>query len=366
MVNVTSPTLPDLEEMLPLLQRIWNSRILTNNGPLHIELELVLAEYLGVEHVALVSNGTLALVLALKALGLDEGEVITTPYSFVATSNAIKLAGLRPKFVDISSDGFNIDPEKIESAISPATRALLPVHCYGFPCDVEAIEAIANKYSLKVIYDAAHAFGVKCDCGSLLSKGSASAISFHATKVFNTFEGGAVVSNDSGMKKTVESLKNFGFDENRDISAIGLNAKMAEFNAAVGLLQIKRIDADLEAREAVSARYDSALCRVEGISYGRPQGISRPNHAYYPIRVTNEYPISRDELHDKLARLGVEARRYFFPIIPALKAYQGEVLNFANEFPNALKRSEEILCLPIYPHLETEFINMISEAIIHP
>jgi dTDP-4-amino-4,6-dideoxygalactose transaminase len=351
-IFVTQPYLPPLEEFLPLLQQIWDSKILTNGGPFHRQLEEALCDYLGVEHLALFANGTIALVTALKALRIT-GEVITTPFSFVATAHALLWNNITPVFVDIDPITLNLDPTKIEAAITPQTTAILPVHCYGNPCAVDAIQTIADHYNLKVIYDAAHAFGVQCHCGSLLNHGDLSVLSFHATKVFNTFEGGAIVCPDAKTKQHIDHLKNFGFVNETTVVATGINGKMNEMQAALGLLQLKHIDEALGRRAAVDARYREAIDEIPNLSCVPAHGQRVANHAYFPVLVEDGYALSRDEVYDKLKAAGIYARRYFYPLITDFPMYRGlaSASNSANRLPVATRMAARVICLPIYPGL---------------
>ena len=298
-ILVTQPDLPPLEEFMPYLQEIWASKVLTNGGPFHHQLEKMLCEHLGVEHISLFTNGTIALVTALQALRIT-GEVITTPYSFVATAHSLLWNGIKPIFVDIDPDTLNMDPAKIESAITPQTTAIMPVHCYGHPCDVDAIQKIADDYNLKVIYDAAHAFGVECHCGSVLQHGDLSVLSFHATKVFNTFEGGAIVCRDAKTKVLIDHLKNFGFIDEVTVVAPGINGKMSEFNAALGVLQLKHIGRALERRKQIDNNYRTLLKDIKGIHCVNPTGERVANYAYFPVLVEPDYPYSRDALFQRI------------------------------------------------------------------
>ena len=298
-IYVTQPVIPPLEEFIPYLQAIWDNKILTNGGPFHQQLEQALCDYLGVNHLALFTNGTLALVTALQALRIT-GEVITTPYSFVATAHALLWNGIKPVFADINPNTLNLDPDKIEAAITPQTTAIMPVHCYGHPCDVERIQAIADTYNLKVIYDAAHAFGVRNQGGSILNHGDLSVLSFHATIVFNTFEGGAFICPDAKTKQRIDHLKNFGFVDEVTVVAPGINGKMSELNAALGLLQLKGIDAVLQKRKAIDAHYRQSLAGVKGIHCLADAGEQVANYSYFPILVQPDYPLSRDALYQKL------------------------------------------------------------------
>lgn len=349
-IYVTKPYLPPLEEFIPLLERIWESRQLTNGGPFHVELEAALAEYLGVEHIALFTNGTLALMTALQALRIT-GEVITTPFSFVATAHSLLWNNIRPVFADIDPTTCNLDPARIESAITPQTTAILPVHCYGGPCDVDAIERIADTYGLKVIYDAAHAFGVKYRGNSLLRCGDLSVLSFHATKVFTTFEGGAIVCRDAKMKQRIDYLKNFGHAGEVTVVAPGINGKMNEMQAAFGVLQLKHIDHLLAARERVDRRYREALGHVPGISCLAKSGSVVSNHAYFPIFIGAGYFLDRDGLNDLLRANGIVARRYFYPLISDMPMYRGFASAAVVNLSAAQKVSAQVLCLPIYPEL---------------
>ena len=309
-IYVTKPTLPPLDEFIPYLQQIWDNKILTNGGNFHQQLENNLCEYLGVDHISLFTNGTIALITALQALRVT-GEVITTPFSFVATSHSLLWNGIKPVFVDICQDTLNLDPTKIESAITPQTTAIMPVHCYGHPCDVEAIQKIADNYNLKVIYDAAHAFGVRCHCGSILTHGDLSVLSFHATKVFNTFEGGAIISPDIKTKERIDHLKNFGHAGEITVVGPGINGKMSEFNAALGLLQLKYIDQVLAQRRSIDAAYRKILKDVKGIHCLNDAGEEVSNYAYFPILVNADYPIDRDSLYYKLKESNISSSSLF-------------------------------------------------------
>jgi dTDP-4-amino-4,6-dideoxygalactose transaminase len=361
-IYVTQPFLPSLEEFQPYLEQIWESKWLTNGGPFHQELEKKLADHLGVEHLALFTNGTLALVTALQALRIT-GEVITTPFSFVATAHSLLWNGIKPVFVDIQSETFNLDPEKIEAAITPRTTAIMPVHVYGRPCDVEKIQKIADIYGLKVIYDAAHAFGVKYKGESLLRHGDLSALSFHATKVFNTFEGGAIVCPDVKAKKRIDDLKNFGYNGEVTVVAPGINAKMNELQAAFGLLQLKHVDKAIDRRREIDAQYREQLSAVAGISCPPLPADTVYNHAYFPILVGKEYPLSRDELNDKLRQHGIFARRYFYPLISEFPMYRGLPSAAEGNLPIARKAAYQVLCLPIYPALDDESVTRIASII---
>jgi len=364
-IYVTKPHLPPLKEFIPYLEQIWESGVLTNNGRFHQQLEQALCDYLGVSHISLFSNGTIALVTALKALRI-RGEVITTPFSFVATAHALRWNNITPVFVDIDPETMNLDPAKIESAITPETTAILPVHCYGNPCDVDAIDQIAVNYNLRVIYDAAHAFGVNCHCGSVLNHGDLSVLSFHATKVFNTFEGGAIVCGNKETKDTIDRLKNFGFIDEITVSATGINGKMSEIQAAMGLLQLKTIDEVIDKRADIAKRYRSELDRIPGITCGLETQHSRVNNAYFPILVGPAYPLSRDELYAQMKSQEIYARRYFYPLISSFSMYRGSKGTFVNELKEANRIAAQVICLPIYPELKEEsqgkIVRLIKKA----
>jgi dTDP-4-amino-4,6-dideoxygalactose transaminase len=361
---VTQPFLPPLQEFIPFLERIWDNKILTNGGPFHCELEEKLCSHLGISHISLFANGTLALVSALQALRIT-GEVITTPYSFVATSHSLLWNGIKPVFVDIDPTTFNIDPAKIEAAITPQTTAIMPVHCYGGRCDVESIQRIADIYNLKVIYDAAHAFGVRDSGGSILRHGDLSVLSFHATKAFSTFEGGAIVSPDARTKQRIDHLKNFGFVDEVTVVAPGINGKMSEFNAALGLLQLKYVDQAIQSRRQVDTRYRDLLAGVKGIRCVDCAHESEHNYSYFPILVERDYPLTRDALYDRLKANGYHARRYFYPLISDFPMYRGLPSARRDNLQVAAATAERILCLPIYPSLEDETIRAIASVIAH-
>lgn len=362
-IYVTQPTLPPLEEFLPYLQQIWDNKILTNGGSFHQQLEQALCDYLGVSHISLFTNGTLALVVALQALRIT-GEVITTPYSFVATSHALLWNGIKPVFADIDGTTLNLDPDKIEAAITPQCTAIMPVHCYGHPCAVERIQKIADNYNLKVIYDAAHAFGVQHRNGSVLNYGDLSVLSFHATKVFNTFEGGAIISPDAKTKQRIDHLKNFGFVDEVTVVAPGINGKMSEFNAAFGLLQLKGIESALQKRKVIDAYYRAKLANVKGIRCLSDSGETTANYAYFPILVGAGYPLSRDQLFEKLRHNDIYVRRYFYPLISDFPMYRGLPSAAQSNLPVASKVASEVICLPIYPGLTNEQVDSIIELIV--
>jgi dTDP-4-amino-4,6-dideoxygalactose transaminase len=364
-IYVTQPTLPPLDEFLPYLQQIWDNKQLTNGGPFHQQLESALADYLGVQHLSLFANGTLALITALQSLRIT-GEVITTPYSFVATAHSLLWNGIKPVFVDIDPDTFNLDPAKIEAAITPQTTAIMPVHCYGRPCDVERIDEIAANYGLKVIYDAAHAFGVQHRGTSVLNHGDLSVLSFHATKVFNTFEGGAIISRDARMKRHVDHLKNFGFVDEVTVVAPGINGKMNEVCAAFGLLQLQGIDAALAKRAAIDRYYRAALDGVAGIALPAPAADTVANHSYFPILVGPDYPLSRDALYGAMRAAGIHARRYFYPLISEFPMYRGMVSAARDKLPVAARIADQVICLPLYPELQIAQLDRILELIKPP
>lgn len=359
-IYVTQPHLAPLAEFMPYLEEIWDSKMLTNGGPFHQQLERALCDYLGVRHLSLFTNGTLALVTALQALRVT-GEVITTPYSFVATAHSLLWNGIKPVFVDIDPITLNLDPARIEAAITPQTMAIMPVHCYGQPCDVAAIQKIADNYNLKVIYDAAHAFGVQLDSGSVLEHGDMSILSFHATKVFNTFEGGAIICQDAKAKQRIDHLKNFGFVDEVTVVAPGINGKMSEINAAFGLLQLKHVDAALARRAEIDARYRALLGDVAGIRCV-PLGVgaARINHAYFPILVDGDYPVSRDALYQRFREHGIHARRYFYPLISDFPMYRGLPSAHRDNLPVAAEAASKVLCLPIYPALTDDDVDRIA------
>lgn len=361
-IYVTQPFLPPLEEFTIYLEQIWKSKILTNDGPFHQQLEKALCEYLGVDHVALFNNGTIALITALKALGI-KGEVITTPYSFVATANSLVWNGIKPVFVDIDPNTLNLDPSKIEAAITSNTTAIMPVHCYGNPCDVEAIQEIADRHNLKVIYDAAHAFGVQCHCGSILNHGDLSVLSFHATKVFNTFEGGAIICKDAATKLQIDQLKNFGFFNETSVILPGINGKMNEVSAAFGILQLKYIDNAIAARKKIDAIYRNLLKNVNGIRCLSESRAEAHNYSYFPILIDVNYSLSRDDLHQKLRNANIYARRYFYPLISNFPIYQRFPSSSLDNLPFANAAANQVLCLPIYPGISESDIEIVVSVL---
>ncbi|MDB4682074.1 DegT/DnrJ/EryC1/StrS family aminotransferase [Synechococcus sp. AH-551-A10] len=358
---VTKPFLPPLDEVHHLMERIWEKSWVTNQGYFHQMLEEKLAEYLNIDHISLFSSGTTSLITAIKASGL-KGEVITTPYSFVATSHSIAWNGLEPVFADIEAETLNIDPKSIEENITEKTTAIVAVHCYGNPCDVEAIESIANRHNLKLIYDGAHAFGVNCHCGSIFSHGDYSITSFHATKVFNTFEGGAIISNSKEDKQYIDLLRNFGYKSETEIVNIGINGKMSEFNAALGVVQLRYIDKVLKEREYIYRRYTQNLNSQKGIKLIKFENSMKHNYSYMPILITEESKRQRDEVYDELKRVNIFTRRYFYPLISDLKPHSQNKRRC--KLPNATTTSSSILCLPIYPGLKMNEVDYISDHII--
>jgi dTDP-4-amino-4,6-dideoxygalactose transaminase len=363
-ITVTSPLLPDLGEFNEMLQEIWNSKWITNNGSFHRRLETALCEYLKVPYISLFTNGTLPLLTALQALRIT-GEVITTPYSFVATTHSIWWNNCKPVFVDIDPATGNIDPDKIEAAITPKTSAIMPVHVYGKPCDTKRIQEIADKYGLKVIYDAAHAFGVEVDGESILNAGDMSTLSFHATKVFNTIEGGAMVMHDAEMKKRIDYLKNFGFAGETEVVGPGINSKMDEVRSAYGLLNLKQVDTAIEARHQVAIRYREALRDVPGISFFDDMSGVRHNYSYFPIFVdANAYGMTRDELYFKMKSNGVLGRRYFYPLISSFSTYRGLPSAAPENLSQAHKMADSVICLPMHHALDKEDTERIIDTII--
>lgn len=363
-ILVTSPLLPDLNEFEDLLKDIWSRKWITNNGHYHQLLETKLAKYLGVEYLSLFTNGTLPLITALQALGLTKGEVITTPYSFVATSHSIWWNQLTPVFVDIEENTCGMDPNKIEAAITENTVAIMPVHCYGKPCKTDQIDAIAKKHGLKVIYDAAHAFGVTVNGQSILNAGDISTLSFHATKVYNTIEGGALICHSAEMKHQIDNLKNFGFRGEVTVEAPGINGKMDEVRAAYGLLNLRQVDAAIEARQKVANQYREALREVKGIRFFDDMPGVRHNYSYFPIFVdAKEYGKTRDELYFYMKEQGVLGRRYFYPLITAFDPYRDYPSAKPENLPVATKVAEQVLCLPMHHALRKKDVKNILNCI---
>lgn len=363
-ITVTSPLLPDRTEFEQMLKEIWDSKWITNNGQFHKQLEKALCEYLKVPYISLFTNGTLPLLTALQALRIT-GEVITTPYSFVATTHSIWWNGCKPVFVDIEEATCGIDPDRIEAAITPHTTAIMPVHCYGKPCDMERIQAIADKYGLKVIYDAAHAFGVEVNGKSVLEQGDMATLSFHATKVYNTLEGGALVMHDAETKKRIDYLKNFGFAGETEVVAPGINSKMDEVRAAYGLLNLRQVDDAIEKRHQVAVRYRSALRNVKGVRFFDDMPGVRHNYSYFPVFINaEEYGMTRDELYFKMKEQGVLGRRYFYPLISTFSTYRGLPSASPENLPVATRVANEVICLPMHHALSEEDINRILELIV--
>ena len=364
-ITVTAPLLPNLEEFNALLKEIWDSKWITNNGSFHKQLEKELAEYLKVPYISLFTNGTLPLLTALQALRIT-GEVITTPYSFVATTHSIWWNGCKPVFVDIDPATGNIDPDAIEAAITNKTTAIMPVHVYGKPCDVKRIKEIADKYGLKVIYDAAHAFGVEVDGESILNAGDMSTLSFHATKVYNTIEGGALVMHDEETKKRIDYLKNFGFAGETTVIAPGINSKMDEMRAAYGILNLRQVDAAIEARHQVAIKYREALRPVEGITFMDDMPGVKHNYSYFPIFIDAEkYGMTRDELYEKMRSHNVLGRRYFYPLISTFSTYRGLPSAAPENLPKAHRMADSVICLPMHHELSDEDLNRVLALIVN-
>jgi len=362
-ILVTQPFLPPLEEFQEYLKQIWESKWLTNNGKFHQDLEKALCEYLGIKYISLFSNGTLALITALQALKIS-GEVITTPYSFVATTHSLWWNDIKPVFVDIDPLTLNLDPDKIESAITPKTTAIMPVHVYGNPCNVQKIKNIADTYGLKVIYDAAHTFGVTINNNSVLNFGDLSVMSFHATKVYNTFEGGAIVCHDEATKKRIDFLKNFGFADETVVVAPGINGKMNEVQAAMGLLQLKYIDENIEKRKQIAEIYREKLKGIKGLTFLEDMKSVKHCYSYFPVFIENDkFGKTRDELYEELKKNNIYGRRYFYPLISQFPTYRGLESAQHGKMPVAEKFAEQVLCLPIYPELNVEVLNRIINVI---
>lgn len=362
-ITVTSPLLPSLAEFEGFLEDIWQRKWLTNNGHYHQQLEKALAEYLGVPYLSLFTNGTLPLITALQALRIT-GEVITTPYSFVATTHSLWWNGIKPVFVDVEEESGNLDPEKIEAAITPKTTAIMPVHVYGTPCNTKRIKEIADKYGLKVIYDAAHAFGVQVNEKSILEEGDISTLSFHATKVYNTVEGGALICRDEATKKRIDYLKNFGFADEVTVVAPGINSKMDEIRSAYGLLNLKQVDAAIEQRKHIALLYRDALKDVSGIRFLSDIDGVRHNYSYFPIFIDKErYGMSRDALYEKLKEHNIFGRRYFYPLISEFGTYRGLESASAENLPIAHRLAASVICLPMYADLSDEDAARVIEVV---
>ncbi len=364
LITVTSPLLPNLDDFNEMLKQIWASKWITNNGSFHKQLEKELAVYLKVPYISLFTNGTLPLITALQALRIT-GEVITTPYSFVATTHALWWNGIKPVFVDIDPTTGNINPDKIEAAITPKTTAIMPVHVYGMPCDTKRIQEIADQYGLKVIYDAAHAFGVEVNGESILNAGDLSTLSFHATKVYNTVEGGAMVMHDEKMKKRIDYLKNFGFANETTVVGPGINSKMDEVRSAYGLLNLKQVDAAIEARHQVAIKYREVLRNVEGVTFFDDIPSVRHNYSYFPIFIdAKKYGMTRDELYFKMKEQNVLGRRYFYPLISEFSTYRGLESAKPENLPEAHKMADSVICLPMHHALSNDDIQRILDSII--
>lgn len=362
-IFVTQPSLPNLQEFIPYLEQIWESKILTNNGPFHQQLEKEMAEYLGVKYISLFANGTLALLTAMQVLRIA-GEVITTPFSFVATTHALWWNNIKPVFVDIEPDYFTLDPEKIEAAITPQTTAILPVHVYGNPCKIDEIQKIADIYGLKVIYDAAHAFGVRIKGNSILNYGDLSILSFHATKSFNTIEGGAIICHDEKTKKRIDFLKNFGFAGETTVIEPGINAKMNELQAAYGLLQLKYIGKYISKRKDIASLYREELSHVKGIRLLYDIQDVDHSYTYFPILIDeNLYGEGRDTVYERLKRNNIYGRRYFYPLISQFPTYRGLPSANSENLPIASNTAEEVICLPIYPNLDDKTVKNICKIL---
>lgn len=364
LITVTSPLLPELKEFEIYLKDIWNRKWLTNNGCYHKELEKALSEYLGVPYISLFTNGTLPLITGLQALGIKYGEVITTPYSFVATTHSIWWNGLTPVFVDVDPITGNIDPAKIEAAITDNTVAIMPVHVYGTPCDTKAIKTIAEKHGIKVIYDAAHAFGVKVDGKSILEEGDISTLSFHATKVFNTVEGGALICHSADMKTKIDQLKNFGFTGEISVEAPGINSKMDEIRSAYGLLNLRQVDKAIESRRNTAERYKKSLRNVKGLRFLEDIEGVRHNYSYFPIFINEEeYGMSRDALYEKMKGKNILGRRYFYPLITEFEPYKDYESASSDNLSVAKKMADEVICIPMYAFMENSDIERVINSI---
>lgn len=362
-ITVTSPLLPPLEDFIPQLRDIWDSKWITNNGHYHQKLEEALCKYLQVSHISLFTNGTLPLIIALQALRIN-GEVITTPFSFVATTHALWWNGIKPVFVDIDPSTCNLNPDKIEAAITPRTTAIMPVHVYGKPCDTQRIQEIANKYGLKVIYDAAHAFGVEVNGKSILDAGDMSTLSFHATKVYNTIEGGALIVKDAETKKRIDYLKNFGFASETEVVAPGINSKMDEVRAAYGLLALKDVDQAIRIRQQVAIRYRKELRGIDGLSFMEDMPGVKHNYSYFPIFIkAKEFGMSRDVLYEIMKKNNILGRRYFYPLISSFSTYRGLESAQTNNLPIATEIANSVICLPIHHELSDDDLDRIITII---
>lgn len=362
-IYVTQPSLPPLDEFTEHLKQIWENKILTNNGPFHQQFEQALADYLGVKYISVFANGTLALMTALQALRIT-GEVITTPFSFVATTHSLWWNNIKPVFADVESNSFNLDPEKVEAAITPLTTAIMPVHVYGNPCNLNEFQRIADTYGLRLIYDAAHAFGVKVNGNSVLNYGDLSILSFHATKVFNTIEGGAIICQDEKTKKRIDFLKNFGFADEVTVIEPGINAKMNEVQAAYGLLQLKYVDENISKRKVITELYREKLTNIAGIKFLNDMKDVDHTYSYFPIFIDSKvYGKTRDELYDELKNHNIYGRRYFYPLISQLPTYRGLPSAKPTNLPIAEEVAQQVICLPIYPNLNYSDILSIIDII---
>ncbi|MCB0401984.1 MAG: DegT/DnrJ/EryC1/StrS family aminotransferase [Flavobacteriales bacterium] len=364
-IFVTKPSLPPKDQFYQLIDEIWESEYITNDGDFHKKLEKALSEYLEVDHISVFSNGTLALITALQALNI-KGEVITTPYSFVATTNSLIWNGITPVFADIDEHSCNMSVDAVEKAITPQTTALMPVHVYGTPCDMEGMEALAKKHNLKIIYDAAHAFGVKYNGQSILNYGDLSILSFHATKVYNTIEGGAIISHSAEMKTKIDNLKNFGITDELTVVDSGINAKMNEVQAAYGLLNLKYIDENIRLRKEAHDYYASQLKDVPGLNLLDISSIENYNYGYFPVFVGENYPVNRDQLYDILMKAGIYSRRYFYPLISDFPIYASIPSANRSNLPHAVKLTESVLCLPLYAKLDRSTIDRIVDVVKNP
>ena len=365
MITVTSPLLPDLGEFNQMLQEIWNNKWITNNGEFHQRFEAALCEYLKVPYISVFTNGTIPLITALQAMNIS-GEVITSPYSFVATTHSLWWNGIKPVFVDIDPATGGIDPDRIEAAITPRTTAIMPVHVYGKPCRTREIQEIADKYGLRVIYDGAHAFGVEVNGKSILEEGDMATLSFHATKVYNTIEGGALIVRDAKMKERIDYLKNFGFKGETEVVAPGINGKMDEIRSAYGLLNLRQVDAAIAKRRQVAIRYREALRPVDGISFWDDMPGVRHNYGYFPIFVdADAYGRTRDELYAKLRERAILARRYFYPLISTFSTYRGLPSAARENLPNATRMADSVICIPIHHELTEADLDRILDVIIY-
>lgn len=363
-ITVTSPLLPNLNEFHVLLKQIWDNKWITNSGSFHQQLEHDLAEYLGVPFISLFTNGTLPILTALQALRIT-GEVITTPYSFVATTHSIWWNGCKPVFIDINPATGNLDANKIEAAITPKTTAIMAVHVYGNPCETNRIQEIADRYGLKVIYDAAHAFGVKVNGVSILNEGDLSTLSFHATKVYNTIEGGAMIMHDEAMKNRIDYLKNFGFADEVTVVGPGINSKIDEIRCAYGILNLRQVDAAIQSRQNVAFQYRQALRYINGITFFDDMPGVRHNYSYFPIFIDEaKYGMSRDALYDKMKAANIFSRRYFYPLISEFSTYRGLDSAKPENLPNAHRMANSVICLPMHPTLNEEDIKRILKCII--